>query len=263
MRRILLWLIIQGACILTGCSVKESRTLCPCLVCVDMSRFGELHECDDVLFSMVGNSRIEQMKVLMEEYGHKPFEIEVRGRYATTFCAAAGYSDMICRGDTLIARNNSEYPPLWTASDTERCDDDEAEVELVPRKDYALLLFSVKGLGASDDVQYELAIKAGSNGITLSNHSPVKGPYKAIAHKSQVGETFELRVPRQDDYELILEIVSGSSSDVLELGQLMEDYGYDWHKDDLDDIMVSVDFSKPELELKISKWVNYSIDENI
>ena len=107
---------------------------------------------------------------------------------------------------------------------------------------------------------YFFEIHGDWNGLSLRDLSPVKGALFCVPRKTGVN-TFEVRLPRQGDSSLSLQVYDTDPYGLPEelkyeypLGRLMENRGYDWDRRSLGDAVITIDYAKADVLVEISGW---------
>lgn len=266
---VVLALLLAG----TACTVVESRRPCPCWATINLDRFSELKNYEDVLTDiLINSSLIRSETVALADYVTQPYVQKLKDRIPTTVSCANGFDGMTVRSDSLVCDRGSEVSRVWTASLTQECDGDCAYFDLQPHKDYTTVTFVVLGIVSADDFEYDMRVRANYNGMRLRDRKPIEGAYLAYLRPLEAGVTFELRVPRQLDDEMVLDILSPRSDrsyttddriDVIPLGQRLKAQGFSWDKENLDDVVVTIDIARLDVGVIISEWKEEAFDENI
>lgn len=257
----------------TACTVVESRRPCPCWATINLDHFRELRNYEDVLTGILTSSRlIENETVSLTDYVSQPYEKELKERVPTTVSAACGHEAMTMRSDSLVSDRGAEVGRLWTASLTRDCSDDLEYFELEPHKDYATITFVILGIVSADEFDYDMRVRANWNGVRLRDRKPVEGAYLAYPRPLEAGVMFEVRVPRQGDNEMVLDLLVPRSDrdytiddrvEVIPLGQRLRSQGFSWDKGDLDDAVVTIDMARLSVGVEVSEWGEENLDETI
>ena len=182
-------------------------------------------------------------------------------RGAAGAALAAGLDCMEVRGDSLVVPYGKEADPLWLYAEKFVCDGDEKHLQAVPCKQYCTLTVVVSGLEEDVDHGMTLSVMAGSCALDIYSARPLAGAYRAVARRSGAS-AFQVRIPRQSGYGLLLEILVPSGGEdgqenlsrVLDLGSEFRKAGYDWQRRNLQDASALVDYSGAEISLSIGDW---------
>lgn len=264
------------------CSVKEDRSMCPCLLRIDVS--GVWGICDGRLkLNVVGADGF----LYKNEIGTGSEELDGdsggSNGYSDGFNVDSGGSNVDSDGtdgkpvglvELKVPRGHSrviavygdgnlftdytgvdiplgkECPPLFMYSalyDTsgEVCD---ARVDI--HKNYCCITLEIKT--SDDSYPFRLEVAGSVSGYDCGL-VPVSGSFLYPMVPS--GGQCRVNVPRQTDASLLLRIVE--DDDVLRefaLGEFIAASGYDWSAADLQDVTVSIDYAKTDVIFTIGDW---------
>lgn len=224
---------------LAGCSVKENRTLCPCVLRIDLQ--------------------------------HLPGPVSVQvaaGEYRATYTAGQDTVmavqvpkgkirlTAIC-GARLEENQNMEIPygfecpPVYLYSDLVNtlCDSTSVAVQL--NKHFCTLSLSFEGPEGWGE-PYWAQIRGQVNGLDRDGR-PVGGDFSC-----RLDAGFTVRLPRQSpDEELWLDVTMPDRVvRSFALGSYMLQAGYDWSSPDLEDLPLHLQLSVTELLLPSDLWKN-------
>lgn len=254
-----------------SCSVKESRMSCPCYVNMNVDAFCALNGADDAMVSVISGSPTQKENITLSEYQGTGYDIVV-DRKTNCFSCVVGSEGMKNSGDSIICPENGEWSRVYADSKSILCDADDRYVEMVPHKEFCTITFVLVGLAAPDGYPYDIRVRAGSNGMRVKDRCPVEGNYTAFAVKSVSGTTYSVRVPRQKDSEMVMDLLNHSEDRVytvedrvktFPLGLTMKNMGYNWEKEDLEDIYVTVDYVRASVSVRLDEWSEEYYDEGI
>ena len=251
----------MAACLLVcSCSIKEDRTPCPCYLVLDLDPLIEAGDYRESLVSVSSDMLISQEKIELAPYEDIGYEVKVPRR-TIRMSVAAGVQSASWHGDTLRCEENAEADALYAWSHAQVCDDDMVYLSPKLHKQYCLVGFNILGY---DDGEYEYALRlrADCNALRLYDLKPVEGNYSATVRLSNSG-SYSVRVPRQADNRLRLDILMPDRRGVygdddlvstFDIGAEMAALGYDWTKEDLDDVVVTVDMVQANISVEIHEW---------
>lgn len=254
----------------TACSVKEDRMGCPVYVNLNYDKVIAGNRYESSLVSAFDGTPAYLDAVDILPYEGMGFEIACR-RGQLRLASAFGYEAFSWDGDVLTVREGVESGPLFVWADKSEALGDLYCVEVVPHKQYSKVNIIVVGLLPGEDFGYDIRIKAGCNGLDLYELTPVEGGYCALA-RSRNAAGYEVIVPRQLRNEVILELLEPSPGHiyapedllgVIDVGKELEAIGFDWKKQDLDDINVVVDFVRMTAAVEVSEWLRDDIHISI
>lgn len=257
--------------VLISCSIKESRTECPCYALINLDEYAELPETKDVLLTVQNGREVRQKEVSMLDCLGKGHE-EVVSRSSTIFCSASGYEDMDRKSDSIRAPKNAEWGKLFSDGQVVDCNDDVRDVLMRPHKEYCTVIFLVVGIPTDEPQLYDMRVRANSNGIRLRDNRPLSGSYIAYITNSFVGSVSSIRIPRQEDDEMVLDLLLHRENrdytvddkvTTFPLGRMIKTQGFSWTKASLDDVYVKIDYSRMSPEISIREWDENKVEEQI
>lgn len=235
--------------VVCSCSVKEDRRDCPCYLDVDL---GELSEelCPEVTVSISGEGGFSFFKVVgPEEYG-TVLTVKVPRSGVGVQAYYGAEAEDSGRADLSIPLGE-ECPPLLLHYSYVDTSEDVARDTVRLHKDYCLL--DVTMLSRDGEFPFTVAIVGKVDGYE-DDGRPHTGRFD-VRDVPTDGGRFFVRIPRQKDSSLLLEIYD--DGDVLRrfaLGEYIASSGYDWSAPDLKDISVKVDYSKISITVTVGDW---------
>lgn len=241
------WGLLALTLLLGGCSVKEDRRACPCLLTLEMEGLPVSPVFLDV--SGDGFSRTESIyadTVLVLPVPKGDVSVSVTGGALT----GADGAVRIPEGE--------EAPPLYLFHAALDADVERITVPVLLRKQFCALelVFSgPSGFGPPFEVEVE-----GSVDGWLRDGNPSAGTFRRRVLPDADGRAI-LRLPRQGDDSLLMHIVfSDRVIRTFALGSYIAASGYDWSAPDLADLTLRVDLSVTSVTLSIDLW---SVTEEI
>ena len=243
-----------------GCSIKEDRSRCPCMLVMDFTDVelsgagimemqvagsdGFLYYDDDIfpdLFSEAGDEG-ERLLYVVSVPGPE-VSVTVIGNSGGTFRP----------GEGLLIPYGSECPEvsMYHSSLSVSPIGEEAGGKVVMHKDYCRI--GIRMLSVSEDYPFSLSVEGNVGGIG-TDRSPLQGrfSYSFVSLDDGIGC---VNVPRQYDDSLVLLVKDGNR--VLRefaLGEYIAESGYDWAAEDLEDIEVSIDYAHSLIIVDVAGW---------
>ena len=110
-----------------------------------------------------------------------------------------------------------------------------------------------------------LSVSTDCGGLDLMTLSPLPGDWGMTLELTDEG-TAGFFVPRlRQEGRLVLSVTSaGKEKDEIDLQRLLEDAGYRWDREDLDDVTVGLDFNLGVVGIRIDPWKEgQKYEENI
>ena len=243
-----------------SCSVKEDRTGCPSWVTVNVDRFISMGY-SEALFSLSSSAGLvaRSTEQILPLAGTGYVQEVPRGK--TRVAVVAGIERSFLKGDTLLVRKGCTADPLMISSRECYPLVDEYLLVAEPHKQYCRLEFSFPTLPEGTGYPFRFRIRTLWNGVNIYTLAPVQGEYEATVGPNHVGQ-FITFLPRQGEGTMLLDIYEpysdteedGELQATLDLGALLEKAGYDWSREDLDDAVLTVDFSRADIEVRVVEW---------
>ena len=255
---------------LVSCSIKESRAECPCYALIDLDEYAELSDAEDILVTVRGGGVSSNSEVKLTDClgcGHE----EKVGRSSVIFCSASGYGDMNVQSDSVRAPGNMEWGKIFSDGQIADCDDDICVVRMRPHKEYCTVIFLVVGV-PSEGLLFDMRVRANSDGVRLRDSKPLEGAYTAYVSGSFAGSVCSVRIPRQEDDNMVLDLLEHredrtyTAEDILTsfpLGRMIRAQGFSWTKSSLDDVYITIDYSRMIADVSIIEWNEKDIEESI
>lgn len=236
-----------------SCTVKPDRLECPSLLQLKMEGGGESAM---QAFLSQGSGAVSLLGSLQGQNGSAQGDFEIaKGQYALS--VVSGLHDSVIEEDAVLSDPCGYIDELFVFASEFEASSELTRLEGCLHRQTCYLYLSV-AKSSQEDWPFLLRIRSGSIGICLKDLSPVRGTFTRVIHPL-VGEHFRLCLPRQCDNALTLEFLEGSDSsesisDVIPLGEIIAQAGYDWTAEDLDDIHVSIDFSDVSVSAHVLPW---------
>ena len=237
-----------------SCSVKTERTLCPGLVSI-LAEGGE-----DEIMQVIAAGESSYYEGRISKSGGKAascFEIE---RGPVLLSVLSGLHSCRISGTQVLIDEDTEMDRLYAFSDSVGVYSDIVEMSCVLHKQFAQLYLTIV---ETEDAAYPYYVKISGNvcGMDYADLSPVAGPFSATIHPI-IGEYHRICLPRHsDDDTLELEFYDRDMTkageapvDRLPLADYIRAAGYDWSKEDLEDIYVSVDYTDGGVSVSVKPW---------
>lgn len=246
-------------CLAASCSVKTDRAVCPGLVCVRASGGDE-----DLMrvFASGESSYYEGRMSKSGEQASLSFEIP---RGALDLSVISGLHFCTLDAAEVRIEEGSEMDEIYAFSDSIAVYSDIVEVNCTLHKQFALMYLSIT---ESESASYPFYVKVRGNvcGMDLHDLSPVQGPFSKTV-RPVIGEYHRICLPRQSDDSLELEFYDRDMTksdgaapvDRVPLGDYIRAAGYDWSREDLEDLYVNVDYSEAGISILIQPWKRIDI----
>lgn len=236
--------------IIPSCSIKENREECPCTLTLDLSKC-MTGQTVTVIGSSTNHTFTRTVKVSKDSTSIK----QSVSKGEVHLCAYSGIAEMVSLNDILTIPAGKECDRILMNSYDILCKGESAVDTLYLHKQYAEI--TLRFIDAVDEIfPYEITAKGNINGIDILSLDPVKGPFEfRPTAEGEFGREFKFRVPRQTDESLTIEIWNGSTYlSTIELGKEINRNGFNWDKEDLDNIAIEIDYSHSEMSIQIIGW---------
>ncbi len=249
MRQIMSCLLIAlGVMGMTGCSIKEDRSECPCWLNLDLSRVC-LEEGDSLgvfITSETGWLYSEWMDEtsLLSDYVVETPRTSLR---LVSWCGGEG---MISRSGLVIPLGRS-CPEVYTHMSDVDATGEFAYDTLAMRKNHCVVSLAFR---YETDADVKLTMRGSVCGYDRVG-LPLEGDFRATAVKTSESGLPQVILPRQCGGELFLD-VEGMSGNVrtFPLSGYIEAIGYDWTAPDLDDMRITIDIVRTTITLNVLGW---------
>lgn len=157
----------------------------------------------------------------------------------------------------MVIPAGSDCDPIYAFSSTAEAFGEVAYVCGTIRKNHSVIRIVMEN-SSGDVYPFSVRLRSNVSGMNLLTLEPVEGLFSHNASKEAEG-VFSMRLPRQKDDSLVLEILKADGSeekiDELPLGTyLVDGLGYDWTALDLADINVYINYSRSIISVNVSDW---------
>lgn len=252
---------------LASCSVKEQRAGCPVYLNINFDSIISSGQYENTLLNVESQVPVCEEELRLRDWEVQGYEVAAR-RGPVHMAAAFDYQSYSWHADTLRIKEGAESSRLFTWSESAICTGDLYHTSVDLNKQYCLMNIIIVGLLPGEDYAFDLRIKANCNGLALYDKDPIEGDYTVVAsHKNASG--YEVVIPRQRENRIVLELLEKNPKhiydeddivSIIDVGADMEARGYDWEKNNLDDINVVLDFTKMSASIEVVPWNKNNID---
>lgn len=239
--------------VLSACSVKEDRTLCPCSLVLSLGHIHSLavgtgpRVCRWLV--SVGEEEVEGEAVWSGDEQTVTLEVP-RGEAQVTVWLVEDTGSVTSEG--MIIREGSACPQVYLSSAGVDCRGEEAGVETLFHKEFARLVCLLKNASVLGGGGW-FEVSGGVCGYGPGGE-PLPGPFRcplAVSRPGAGGTLAAAVVPRQLDDGLRLEVYSADRSVLrsFAVGGYIAASGYDWTAPDLEDIYLEIDLASTSIRL--------------
>ncbi|MGM9736841.1 MAG: hypothetical protein ACI3ZT_00340 [Candidatus Cryptobacteroides sp.] len=250
-----------------SCSLKEDRIACPCMLTV---YFGNATDADGEAILTVstelsgrngrqsgGQGFLIQESILPSDYQYGYTEEVPRAEIDVS--AIQGLKNSTLSGNNVIIAYGSDSDRLFIYSETIDCQCEKASATARLHKDWASLEISTGNYGELSG-RLEITVSGNINGVDILSGKPAEGKFECQARLfDEDFGTYELNLPRQikGKRELFIKMTDiGEGKELLHccLSDILETAGYDWDKENLDDIRLDFDQIDCTFTVRICDW---------
>lgn len=239
-----------------GCSVKENRDLCPCVLELDAS--GDRHAGDSISLSLAGASASGFL--LEDRMGERLVSMVPRGKMYLGAVWPADVSTVLRLPPDkwLEIETGRECPRVWMDCRALSTKAEHVTVPLMLHKSYCELTIFIRDVSGGD-FPYRLEVRGNVDGY-LMDGTPSEGNFIAPAdYTDDSGDSGAMEahvvLPRQIDNSLLLDIISDDDKRrTFAIGNYIEASGYDWESMDLKDITLDIDYARTDITFRIDAW---------
>ncbi len=257
-RRPSVLLIAATAVLCMGCSIKEDRSLCPCALVLDFSGVAEnVAEFAEVYISAADGFLYSDTEAYANICSDETAG-SVRRIYnakvpktSLSLSVVSGDGHFYSQGRGISIPLGEECPPVYMHYSEMNAAMEKYDETVRMYKDYCRI--TVRMLSASGDYPFSLTVKGNICGYS-PDRSVVEGDFSFTFVPASDG-TGSVRVPRQTDDSLILQIRDGNR--VLRefaLGEYVAESGYDWEAENLSDVEIAIDYANSNITVKVEGW---------
>lgn len=260
--------ILQSLIICPGCSVKEDRDSCPCLLEVEFPEETDTEA--GVLMDLTGASgfTLKDTSYTMIWSGNvKKGEMWIAasvldsGSTGTQADNMRGIPAETCNvpppGLWIEIRKGQECPPIWMFNCHTYVSGDRMRLYADLHKNFCRLTMYIRDVSGSP-FPFRLEVRGNVAGYHIDG-TPAEGDFTAPAEFIDGGPTeyyeAEICLPRQKDDGLKLDIISeDDTARTFAIGNYIAASGYDWDSADLRDITMEIDYARTSLTFRIGAW---------
>ena len=241
-----------------SCTVLEDRDVCPAYLTVRSDgHVGEAGFNKEITYNLSTQSErvLERANSPFETFRSEGKIFKVPRKETVDVMAFGGLRDMAFIGDVLRITPGKQCDSLLCGSGNIWIPADLGEIKVPLYRNYCRVQMGLVG-EVYYPYPYYFVVKGNVDGYTLPDLKPHPGEFW---YRCDVlaGDIFEARVPRQLDNSLIIEarlVEDGSLVTEIPLGQIADQMGYDWHKTDLDDMLINIDFARTMITISVNDW---------
>lgn len=234
-----------------SCSIKEPRAECPCLLAIELS------DCLRYPGKVRMDAWTAASAVVSEELSRdlcdSLYEIGVpRGNLVYSVSVASG--SFIRDGHELYIPDGAECGVLFAHTAALSTDCESVTDTVMLHKQFSRVSVRLTGFPEEcDDVS--IVVSAQWNGLSLNTLTPLAGALNLNPERRDDG-SWDFYLLRQGSGDVSMDIYAGGELlRCVEVGKYLEEIGFDWMSEDLDDIRIGVDHADASVVIEIDKWI--------
>lgn len=233
----------------SGCTVKENRDACPCLLDILVS--GELSSPELVV--NISDDTAPRLSEVVRLDGDNRHHCTSVPRCVASLCAFCRNGGLEISGNRMLISPGCQSDSLYTHHAYVDCTGESAFAEIHPLKQFASIYLRVMSEAYALRPGDEVLVTGNICGYDMETDSPVRGEFR---YSTRLDDDMScvFRVPRQLDGSLSLSIVTSSDSYSFAAGEQIVRAGYDWQEDALKDILLDIDLARMGIEVSVEDW---------
>lgn len=233
---------------LCGCSVKEDRSSCPCLLVLDFSQTDPVFFTSSEVAARSADGFSFTSPVDAVSY-QDPFSIRVprSGVYLDVSFCRDGFTGFE-KGFTVPPGNG--FPELYLHSGFYDTDYEMLPVQVRMHKSFCHMTVR---FNSAVPVMYGVMIEG--NVCGYGKAGMIEEGLFSFSPMQDADGAFHVNVPRQKDASLMLKVKD--ETDILRefaIGEYIVESGYDWNMPDLEDVEIEIDYTRTDIILKVNDW---------
>ena len=234
-----------------GCTVKEDRVPCPCVLHVSLAG-------GDSPASLVGLSAwgpaAEEFRAEVDLAMYDPSWDRAVHKGLYTLTAWESGARVSGAGHHVIIPVGAEADSLYACHIPVDATGEEAWAEVSLRKQFATVTVHLRR--TPDQMAASTFVVEGNTcGFDLMDFSPIAGTFRHEPRPAPGQGSVSFRVPRQADNSLTLRaIVPGVDLGDIPIGEYIARMGYDWSEESLKDITVIIDLVIGGVMITVNDW---------
>ena len=245
-------LAAMTAALLSSCSIKEDRTDCPCWLQVRPEPFPRKGA---VISAQDGSAVLFRQTLFREDVPDGTFVRAVGKGIHTVTCRTRipGRDD---NAGAVLIPLGEQADSLYAHTATVDCTGETALDVAELHKQFATVHMLFVSDSPEKTCPYWILVRGNVDGMDTSTLVPHEGAFEY--RPAEVSPMyFQFRVPRQKDSSLEMDLHAkedGRYLDTVHIGSLIEQTGFNWGAESLEDIMIRIDIGRADFSVEISEW---------
>lgn len=240
-----------GVLLLGGCSVREDRSGCPCLLILDFSQPAAeagVQGWEEVAWSVRSADFLARDRISSDAL--PPEYVVQTPRAPLNLTVVCGDDGLFDPASGLRIPEGEACPPVYgfvAAFDGVRM---EVPVGVALHKRYAVLDVMLRDADQAG-LSWSVAGRVCGYGPDLE---PLRGDFRVPLSPDGRGRCTVALPPQVDGTLTLCARRYGEIERIFALGQYILESGYDWHAPDLEDITLEIDYVDGSARIKIDQW---------
>lgn len=258
-------LIVCFAMLAVACSVKEERIGCPCYLAIHTEDFYAAGMNKATVRVSTESSLVSRNGIELGLFTDDPYYVEVpRGMIYVSTAGGFGVNSYL-DGDILRIRDGMMSDPLMAFIGEIACPGDNAEIKPVPHKQFCRVTIMVRGKQQGEEYPFRYRVNFPCNAMDISTLRPVPGSGSFVVEENYQS-SMEFMLLRQNGMDIIMDVLPKETEDgeerisSINLSGLLARHDYDWTKPDLDDVVLTIDYSHAAVSIDIVPWTNVFLE---
>ncbi len=254
--------------LLCGCTILEDRTPCPCRLTMDYSKvlkYDFIHRLADGEYDLALSGEDFQISESI------PVEMIDTIHQKSISKGSVRISGVLSNKgkEALIVTQGNQADSLYAFSTTIEATGEKAYLLMEAHKQFTTVHIKESGVENAEKEnrhtldKVQMRVKGNFNGIDRYTLEPLTGKFDCIVPGASPNGEFSLRIPRQGDASITMELIPGGSGDeaiavqgtlTLPLGRYMEEMDYDFNAESLADVYIGLDIVSRKAFIRIEEW---------
>ena len=231
-----------------GCSVKESREDCPCVMSLDFSELDTAAIKSVSVLAMSADGIVFIDSIEAEAFGQR-YEREVP-KDMLNVNLWYGDGGMAADDCLLHIPYGVECPPIYLNCFVADTRSERFDKTVCLHKNHCRLTVEMPH---REELPYCLTFKGGIDGYDIDGN-PSPGEFSCVAYPVDDGRA-QVLLPRQLDSSLLLQVDDQAPHlKTFAIGEYLAAGGYDWNAEELADVTIVLDYSMNVISVKMSGW---------
>lgn len=232
----------------SACTVKDDRSVCPCILELDFMAPDSVDTASVGLLLTSADGYVLSDEVNVEESG---------GRYSVPVPRTELHvrswtgDDGLASEYGLLIPLGQDCPHVYMHDSDVLVEGETIHESVVLRKNHCIMTLMTAGEGR---ISSDVRIKGNVAGYDAYGQ-PLSGDFEYLLDSDGSDDVHVAVLPRQKDESLMLDIDDGNGNGkAFALGHYIVSSGYDWNAPDLEDVTIVLDYALTEIRIAVSGW---------